>query len=156
MLYRFTKKGFGSIDPDLDVACYTFTHSHSSPSFSHRTQHSHLMWKAWPRRSALFWWPRLRWRSMRETPRCWWTCSTVWPNLTPALLNYARHGWIAWPVSMWRMETSLRYITHSHTHLHVCLKYCEAHVLWFFLSLQAAMCYVHVAALVAEYLRRKG
>lgn len=100
----------------------TVTHSPSSSSLSCRTQHSHLMWKTWPRRSGLYWWPRLRWRSTRETPRCWWTCSTVWPNLTPAHLNSARRGWTAWPGSTWRMETSLRYNTHTSS--------CMSNILW--------------------------
>lgn len=73
-----------------------------------RTQLSHQMWRTWPNVSEQFWWPRLRWRSMREIQRCWWTCSTAWPSLTPAHLSYARPGWTAWPESMWRMETCQR------------------------------------------------
>lgn len=73
-----------------------------------RIQLSHQMWRTWPNVSEQFWWPRLRWRSTKEIQRCWLTCSTAWPSLTPAHLSCARPGWTAWPESMWRMETCQR------------------------------------------------
>lgn len=139
------------------------------------------MWRTWPNVSEQFWWLRLRWRSTREIQRCWWTCSTASPNLTPARLNYARPGWTAWPESTWRTETCqrsvirarpmwlnrLNFVVDSNI---VCLVKCLVNFKTQILTestfycldmscsccLQAAMCYVHVAALVAEYLRRKG
>lgn len=66
------------------------------------------MWRTWPNASERSWWPRLRWRSTRGIQRCWWTCSTASPSLTPARPNYARPGWTAWPESMWRTETCQR------------------------------------------------
>lgn len=66
------------------------------------------MWKTWRNASEPSWWPRPRWRSTRETRRCWWICSTASPSRTPARRNYARPGWTAWPASMWRTETCQR------------------------------------------------
>ncbi len=63
-----------------------------------------------------------------------------------------------WLDSMARIHVKngdLSEVHHTQSQTPSCLTHCEAHVLWFG-SLQAAMCYVHVAALVAEYLRRKG
>lgn len=124
----------------------------------HRTRPSRRTWKTWRSASERSWWPRPRWRNTSETQRCWWTCSTASPSRTPARPNYARPGWIAWPASTWRTETCQRSrLTHLTapsccyflTRLNISrLTRCS--------HLQAAMCYVHVAALVAEYLRRKG
>lgn len=93
-------------------------------AFPCRTQRFHPTWRTWRRRSGRFWWPRRKWRSTNETLRCWWTCSTVWPSLTPARQNSARHGWTAWPASMWRTETCLRY-TNTHQQTHTCI-FCPA------------------------------
>lgn len=116
-------------------------------------------WRTWPSASGRCWWPRSRWRSTRTTRRCWWTSSTAWPSPTPAPPSCARPGWTAWPAFTIRTATSLRCfqavkLSTRGTKSDVLLLLSQPEVC--LLHLQAAMCYVHVAALVAEYLWRKG
>jgi len=86
----------------LTCNCHMF-HLNSEQTFRWK-------WRTWQNASGQYWWQRREWKSTATTRRCMLTYSTVWPSLTRARQNSAKHGLSPWLAIMSTMATIQKWV----------------------------------------------